>query len=161
MSSSDSLEERKGRPVKLVGGTATKHSTYLCAWLDTGKVATTHYYYIIVEKPDPEDPEMTYLDSHRALKINCLNPDPEPQTYIEAAFQQVPQLGQRLASFAKMVAKCRIQRCRELSDKIKEYLDRETLNLMKRGSSAEYRIIDTTELPDIVPPEDDSSGRDI
>lgn len=151
MSSSDALEDRKGMQIKLVGGTRKVHKHYLNAWLDNGKAHTRCYYHIIVEKPDPEDPENTYLDSHRALKSNCLQPDPEPQTYIQAAFQQVPELGIRLTSFAKMVAKCRLPRRRELSDIIKEHLDREMRNILLMGSSAEYRIIDTSGLPDIVP----------
>jgi hypothetical protein len=155
-----SLEERKGMEIKLVAGTAKKHKDYIGAWLDVGKSPTANYYYIIVEKPDPEDPEATYLESHRALKCNCLDPDPAPQTYIQAAFQQVPALGNKLTDFAKMVAKCRIRRCRELSHVIREHLDREALNLMRKGSSAEYRLIDTSGLPNVVEQEENPEDID-
>ena len=123
MSASDALEDRKGEPIKLINGTAKKHKHYLNAWLDTGKAPTEHFYYVIIEKPDPEAPEHTYLECFRAKKFNCVEPDPAPQTYLQAAFQQVPALGERLTDFSRMVAKCRIQRSRELSNVIKEYLD--------------------------------------
>ena len=63
MSSSDALEDRKGRPIQLVGGSAVKHRYYVGAWLDIGKNSTREYYHIIVEQPDPEDPDETYLDT--------------------------------------------------------------------------------------------------
>ena len=161
MSASDALEDRKGSPIRLHGGTFKKHKEYVGAWLDTGKNSSKYYYHIIVEKPDLEDPDTTYLEIARALKTNCLEPDPAPQTYIQAAFQQVPQLRQRLTDFSKMVAKCRIRRGRELSDLIRESLDRETHTLMAKGSNAEYKIIDTTGLPDIVPPDFEDEANDV
>lgn len=162
MSESDALEDRKGRRVKLLGDTAKKHRDYIAAWIDIGKNHTREYYYLIVEKPDPEDPERAYLEGPvRGKKVNVVDPDPTPTTYIQAAFQQVPQLGYRLTDFAKMVAKCRIQRGRELSNIIKAYIDRENLNLLKRGSNAEYRLIDTSELPNVVPPDNYENAPDI
>lgn len=159
MSSADALQDRKGDPIKLVGGSYTRHRYYVGAWLDTGKATTLYYYHIIVEKPDPEDPNDTYLEAVKALKTNCVDVDLPPSTYLEAAFQQVPQLGERLTSFASMAAKCRISRGRELSKVIKNALDREASNLFKKGARAEYRIIDTTGLPDVVPP-DETTGED-
>ena len=159
MNASDSLEERKGRAIELAGGTAKKHSTCVGAWLDVGKASTHKFCHIIVEAPDPEDPEQTCLDTFRALKTDCLQPDPTPQTCLEAAFQQVPQLGWRLTDFARMVAKCRIRPSRELSNKIKEHLDREIRNLMMKGPSAEYRLIDTSELPNVVEETEEMDGQ--
>lgn len=152
---SDSLEDRKGEAIRLIGGSAKKHRNYTGAWLDLGKAPTRCFYHIIVEKPDPEDPDRTYLDSFKASKSNVIEPEALPQTYIQAAFQQIPQLSERLNDFARMVAKCRIKKCRELSDRIGAAIDREIRNLLLKGSSAEYRIVDTTGLPDIVPDVDE------
>ena len=133
MSLMDALEECKGDSIKLVNGTNKKHKHRVGAWLDTGKALMQGYYYIILEFPDPEDSTNTnpnstntYLESFRSLKTNCKAVNPSPTTYIQAAFQQIPQLGERLTSFAKMATKCQVRRCRELSDIIKDYLDLET-----------------------------------
>lgn len=159
MSSVDALEDRKGEPIKLVGGTYTRHRYYVGAWLDTGKAATQCYFSIIIEKPDPEDPHTTYLEAVKAVKANCLEPDSEPTTYLEAAFQQVPQLGERLTSFAMMVAKCRVSRSRELSALIRDAIDREASKLLKKGARAHYHVIDTSGLPNYVSPDEgDNEG---
>jgi len=147
MSAADSLEDRKGDRIKLLGGTAKKHHDYLAAWLDKGKPPTKFYYYIIVEMQDPEDVDRTYLDSCKAMKSNVAHPDPPPTTYIQAAFQQVPQLASNLADFSRTVAKCRIRRCRELSNIIRESLDFEALKLMTSTRRDQYYLIDTTGLP--------------
>lgn len=149
MSAADSLEERKGEPIKLLGGTAKKHQDYIGAWLDKGKHPTKHYHYIIVEMEDPEDVDRTYLDTCKALKSNVGYPDPPPTTYIQAAFQQVPVLASRLADFSRTVAKCRIQRTRELSGIIRASLDHEARKLLVNGRRDQYYIIDTTGLPEI------------
>lgn len=150
-----SLEDRKGEPIKLVGGTAKKHRGMLGAWLDIAKAPTACYYHIIVEKYDPEDPDSTYLDTFKALKTNIETIDPPPTTYIQAAFMQVPQLGERLTSFCKMCAKCRVQRSPELSEIIKRCLDKEAYNQKSKGSMAEYKIIDTSGIPNTVEEDDD------
>ena len=154
MSDSDALEDRKGESIKLVGNTAKKHRHCLNAWLDTGKAPTKCHCHTIIEKPDPEDHLHTHLDCCKALKENCTMPDPPPTAHLQAAFAQVPALEERLTDFAKILAKCRIQSGRELSSKIKAALDREHSNLLRKGSSAECRPIDTSELPDVVPPDE-------
>ena len=144
------LEDRKGREIKLVGGTAKKHKNNVGAWIDTGKTPTAHFYHIIVELVDPEDPTKTYLDSCKGKKSNCLEPDPAPSNYVEAAFAQVPKLGMKLTDFVKLAAKCKLTPCRELSDLIRVFLNREITNLLQQGSDAEYRIIDESVLPNVV-----------
>lgn len=159
MSASDPLSERKGRQVRLIGGTFKAHKHYVGAWLDSGKRQDLpSYYHIIVEKPDPEDPDTTYLDTFKALKSNCVAPYSTPTTYVQAAFQQIPQLDARLVDFAKIVAKCRIQRSRELSNIIKAAIDKEARILLQRGYNATYHIIDTSMLPNPVTDNEDDSN---
>ena len=147
MPAADSFEDRKGVPVKLIGSTAKRHKNYVAAWLDEGKSPTWCYYFVIIEHVTSEDPEETFLDSYRVAKHNVVDVDPPPQTYTEAAFQQIPQLQDTLTSFARMVAKCRIQRSRELSNIIAKAIDREIGILMRKQSTAEYRLVDTSVLP--------------
>ena len=154
---SDSLEDRKGDPISLIGASGKKHRDRLGAWMDLGKAPSACFSYIIVEKPDPENPETTHLNSVRASRHNIVDEEPVATTYIQAAFQQIPQLGERLDDFARMVAKCRIQKCRELSEKIGGAIDREIRHLMLRGSTAEYRLIDTTGLPNVIDPDDEEN----
>ena len=151
----DSLEDRKGVPINLIGGSEEKHRGYVGAWMDTGKAPTRCHHHIIVEKPDPENPDDTYLDCFKAIKCNVVPAAAAPQTYIQAAFKQIPQLNARLTAFAKMVAKCRVPKCRELSNRISEAIDREVHNLMAKGPSAEYRLVDESELPHVVDPNEE------
>ena len=151
----DSLEDRKGEEIKLIGGTAKKHRGYVNAWLDAGRSPTNSFYYVIVEKMDPESPPNTYLEGFKALKSNVVNPEPPPTNYTEAAFQQVPQLEERLIDFAKMVAKCRVPVSQALFNKVAAYCAREIRNQLLKGASAEYRLIDTTGIPNVVEEEAD------
>ena len=152
---SDDLENRKGDEIKLLAGTAKKYSGYVHAWLDQGLPPTAQFYQIIVEMPDKESPPNTRLISRKASKNNVKRPSPPATTYTQAAFEQIPQLEQRLADFAKMIAKCRVPMNHELSDIIREAIQREVINLMNKGSSAEYRLVDTSGLPNVVEPDQD------
>ena len=156
---SDSLADCRGNPIKLIGTTGKKYKECVGFWIDLAKAPTRCFYNIIVEYVDPENPDMTYYDEAKAIKHNVTDPDAEPRIYIEAAFQQVPALGERLVEFARMCAKCRVSKCRELSDRIGSVLDREVLNLRLKGSSAEYRIIQASGLSDVVPPDEETADQ--
>ena len=106
---------------------------------------------------DPEDPEEFYLESVKAVKHNVVDVDPPPTTYIEAAFQQIPQLHARLTDFARMCAQCRVPAGRELNKRIKEALHGEARRQMLKGPNASYRLVDTSSLPSFVP---DDPGTD-
>jgi len=140
----DALEDRKGYPIKLIGSTAKKHRPYNGVWFDAAIPATRNYYYVIIQKPDPDDELQDYLEPARVCKSNVEDVPEAPTTYLEAAVQQVPQLEERLINFAKMVAKCRISKSRELSDLIAKHIDRETSLLIRKGPAANYKIIDTS-----------------
>lgn len=146
------LEERKGEAVRLLGHTAKKHKDAVGVWRDTTKAPTRDFVYVIVEYPDDTG---SYLTLFRAKKSNVAPREESPTTFTEAAFQQVPQLEERLISFAKMVAKCRINRSDELMSKIAAVIDRETQHLLNKGTAAEFRLINTSELPNVVAVDDD------
>ena len=153
---SDDLESRRGDEVKLLGSTAKKHRGLVAAWLDTGKRHTAHFYHIIVEMPDPDSPGNTYYDAYKAAKCNVTHVDPPPSNYTEAAFQQIPQLEERLTDFAKMVAKCRVPVDQFLLNKIAAVCADEIRKQLVKGSKADYKLVDTTGVPNVVP--DDETG---
>ena len=64
-----------------------------------------------------------------------------------------------------MVAKCRIQKCRGLADRVGKAIDREGHSLLAKGPRAGYKIIDTSSLPDLIPTDqnqdDNQDGNDV
>jgi hypothetical protein len=146
------LEDRKGEPVRLLGHSAKKHKDAVGFWRDMTKAPTRDFIYIIVEYPTDTG---SYLQSFRAKRSNVAAREEPPTTFLEAAFQQVPQLEERLISFAKMVAKCRINRDDALMSKIAAVIDRETQQLLNKGATAEYRLINTSGLPNVVAADDE------
>ena len=143
-SSSDALADRKGAPLRLVGGSLKSHSSYINAWIDEGLYHTKNYYNIIIEKPDEDDPRFSYLEARRVRKENCKVPHSTPASCAQAAFQQAPQLEERLRSFARMAAMCRLSMTNnaEFFEIVKSFLDEETTRLSNMGSRANYKYID-------------------
>ena len=140
---SSPLHDRRGQPLRLLGGTLQKHKGYTGAWYDIAKPPTKCYYNIIVEKGGR-------LVSCRAKKENCGVPRGEPQTYVEACFQQVPMLEERLDSLTKLLAQCRITSSEEITDLFTMSLNRANTLQLNRGSAASYRLIDESALPTVV-----------
>ena len=141
----DSYEDRKGRQVQVRGASARKHFGYIGAWIDTAKPATNLYAHVIFEKPytDERGNNSTYFESRRILKDNLEEPDTDlPSTYLQAAFQQIPQLNDRVDALALTLAKCRIVKSEELTRRINNAIDKAGSKLLRQGPRATYYLID-------------------
>lgn len=144
---SDSLEDRKGDLIELRGNSLKKHRKYTAAWIDLGKAPTESYLYIIIELPQKG------LKSVRVLEDNIVLASGRPTTYIEAAFEQYPELVVAMDELTLKLAKARVPASRELSTMFKQSLERNTRKVVKQGNKS-WWFVDTSELPE-EPEEDD------
>ena len=157
-SESDRLEDRKGLVVRLKGSANSKYKKRTGAYLDTGKASTNCYHYVIIELPNTVG-NGTYLVSRRVEKSSVvLGTDNRPTNYAEAAFQQVPQLQERLDSLCIMLAKCRVNKSDHLRVIIERALDAAYAKQLSKGTSGEYRLIDESEIDPVASISDDEGG---
>ena len=146
VTTADSLEERKGNPVQLRGDTLKKYIRYEGAWFDDARESTPTGHYVIIDLPDRG------FISVRVLKENCWEPEGPPTNYTDAAFDQYPELKVALDHFTFLLARCRVQLSKKVSNKIKESYRVATRKVMRRGRK-EWWPVDESGLP----PADDQS----
>lgn len=143
------LRLRRGQEIKLMGNASKNHKGYTKAWLDTDKTQTEKTYWVILQKKvegGRAGTERVRLVSCKVSKRNCVYPPSPPTNMTEIAFQEIPQLMQRLEDFARIVAECRLEKNEALFTFIESAIDRATMIQMEAGSSARYRYVDPTKI---------------
>lgn len=144
------LQTRRGIEVILLGSAKTgRHSGYLNAWIDLAKPPTKCFYNLIIKK---ERGSEEYLEAARVHKDNVEQYEaPEPAaTYFEAALEQVPSIGQRMDSLAKLLARCQVDAKEEqIYSLLREKIVQATTKQMEKGPKALYTFINTDDLPNL------------
>ena len=132
VSDQTSLQDRRGDEIWFKGNALKRFGHVDAAWIDTGRQATPCYYYIIVSVAGELEANF------RVKKDLVIQPPEPPRTYIQAAFQQHPDLEAAVDSLARKLAECRIQNSSEITSLIGQAMDKAFIVQLNKGNKARY-----------------------
>lgn len=125
-------EPLKGDEVHFVGGKYLGKK----GWMNAAKTQPAKMKYVIVDLGDGNEL------ATRVRKDSVGQPPLPPNSYEEAALQQIPEVELALRKAARLLAKCGVQEWTEACRIFEAFGQEESQKLMALGSKATYHTIE-------------------